>query len=206
VLVLGFKIGKKDGVGKSEKGGMNETIINNFIPFASNHYSLIKNNSSMNEWNSLFAATAGASATLTGLLFVGVSINLSKILSMPALPERALVSIILLLTILVLSVLILVPGLSFTTLGTEVLVASVIVWIIILAVDIRNRKALEEQYKKHFLLNVILDQIAVIAYIASAIAILITGEKGLYWVVSAIIFSFFKAVLDAWVLLVEINR
>jgi hypothetical protein len=158
------------------------------------------------EWSSLFSVTAEAAATLTGLLFVGVSINLSKILSLPALPERALVSIILLLTILVLSVLTLVPGQSFTALGTEVLVAGIIVWIVMLVIDIGNRKALEEEYKRHFIFNIVLDQIAVIAYVASGIAILINGEKGLYWMVPAIIFSFFKAVLDAWVLLVEINR
>jgi hypothetical protein len=160
----------------------------------------------INEWNSLFSVTAEAAATLTGLLFVGVSINLSKILSLPALPERALVSIILLLTILVLSVLTLVPGQSSTALGTEVLVTGVIVWITMLVIDIRNRKALEDQYKKHFILNVVLDQVAVIAYFASGIALLTNGEKGLYWMVPAIIFSFFKAILDAWVLLVEINR
>jgi hypothetical protein len=31
-------------------------------------------------------------------------------------------------------------------------------------------------------------------------------RAGLYFVAAAIIFSFVKAVLDAWVLLVEINR
>ena len=32
------------------------------------------------------------------------------------------------------------------------------------------------------------------------------GEKGLYYIVSAIVFLFIKAVTDAWVLQVEINR
>jgi modulator of FtsH protease len=33
-----------------------------------------------------------------------------------------------------------------------------------------------------------------------------SGEIGIFWIVPAIVFSFIKAVLDAWVLLVEINR
>ena len=36
--------------------------------------------------------------------------------------------------------------------------------------------------------------------------ILIWGEVGLYWIAAAFIFSFIKAVSDAWVLLIEILR
>jgi len=38
---------------------------------------------------------------LTGLIFVGVSINITKVLSFPKLPDRALLSLVLLLNILV---------------------------------------------------------------------------------------------------------
>lgn len=43
----------------------------------------------MDEWQGFFAAVLGASAALSGLLLVGVSINLSKILSVARLPDRA---------------------------------------------------------------------------------------------------------------------
>jgi hypothetical protein len=46
----------------------------------------------MNEWHDFFIACAGASAALMGLIFVGVSINLTRILSFPTLPGRALIS------------------------------------------------------------------------------------------------------------------
>lgn len=160
----------------------------------------------MNEWNSLFAATAGASATLTGLLFVGVSINLTKILSTSILPKRALISIILLLTILIFSVLMLIPRQSFTELGIRILVLGCAAWLVILIADLTNTTGLSKEYRKHYIINVILDQIAIIAYLISGIIILTTGEKGLYYIVTAIVFSFIKAVIDAWVLLVEINR
>ena len=52
------------------------------------------------QWSNFYVAVAGASAALTGLIFVGVSISLAKILSIPSLPNRALVSLILLLNVL----------------------------------------------------------------------------------------------------------
>ena len=42
------------------------------------------------DWAAFFTAQLGAAATLGGLIFVGLSLNLEKILSFPALPNRAL--------------------------------------------------------------------------------------------------------------------
>ena len=57
----------------------------------------------MEQWQNFLLAETGASAALTGLDFVGVSINLKRILSLPKLPSRALAALLLLLMILVLS-------------------------------------------------------------------------------------------------------
>ncbi len=51
-------------------------------------------------WENFFIAEVGASVALTGLIFVGVSINLTRILSLTGLPNRALLALTLLLTIL----------------------------------------------------------------------------------------------------------
>jgi modulator of FtsH protease len=52
-------------------------------------------------WSEFFVAIAGAAAALTGLIFVGVSINLTRILSFSRLPDRAFQAIILMLTVLI---------------------------------------------------------------------------------------------------------
>jgi thiol-disulfide isomerase/thioredoxin len=43
----------------------------------------------LSEWQTLLAVHAGASATLTGLVFVAVSINIAKIIEIPGLSGRA---------------------------------------------------------------------------------------------------------------------
>ena len=156
----------------------------------------------MNEWKDFFVATAGAAATLTGL----ISISLAKILSIPTLPNRAFISLILLLAILVLSVLFIVPGQSFAMLALEVLLLGLIVWITVSTMDVAILRSKENQFKRLYVLNMALNQFSVLPYLVGGIVIWVNGTTGLYWIVPAMVFSFIKAVLDAWVLLVEINR
>jgi hypothetical protein len=160
----------------------------------------------MDEWKDFFVVTAGAAATLTGLIFVGISISLAKILSIPTLPNRAFISLVLLLAILVVSVLFIVPGQPYNLLGAEALLLGAIVWITVFVMDIAILRSKQSQFKRLYVLNMVLNQISVLPYIAAGAAIWVNGVSGLYWLVPAMVFSFIKAVLDAWVLLVEINR
>jgi modulator of FtsH protease len=160
----------------------------------------------MQEWNDLFVAVAGAAAALTGLIFVGVSISLEKILSLPSLPNRALISLILLLTILTFSILLLVPGKTRSLIGYELTIIGLVVWISVTKIDLKIHRLKEQQYKRRNLLNILLNQLAIIPYTRARLCILFIGDAGFYWIVPAFILSFIKSVLDAWVLLIEINR
>jgi modulator of FtsH protease len=77
------------------------------------------------QWTGFGVAVAGATAALTGLLFVAVSINIERILRYPALPRLAATTLTLFGTALFASLLLLVPGQSPRVLGTELLLLGV---------------------------------------------------------------------------------
>jgi hypothetical protein len=63
-------------------------------------------------WAAFAATIAAVGATLSGLVFVAVSINLNRILGHPSLPARAWQTLGLLVTPMLIGVLVLVPGQS----------------------------------------------------------------------------------------------
>ncbi|HLH60991.1 MAG TPA: hypothetical protein VKV20_04845 [Ktedonobacteraceae bacterium] len=126
-------------------------------------------------WENFFIAEVGASAALTGLIFVGVSINLSRILSSPNLPDRALMALILLLTVLIVSSLLLVPGQSELLIGIELLLIALIVCVLTTMLDARILRKTNKQYRQIQVRNIILTQLAVLPYVIGGIVTLIAG-------------------------------
>jgi hypothetical protein len=165
----------------------------------------------MNEWHDFFLAQAGAAGVLTGLVFVGVSINLQKIVSNPSsgLVGRAAEALILLVAVLTASVLVLVPGQGAGVLGAEVLVVGLAAWGWIVAIQLprlREWGTMRADLRVSFVLRVVLGQVGTLAMVIAGGAVLWVGPGGLYWLVAGTLFSIIAALADAWVLLVEINR
>lgn len=162
----------------------------------------------MGAWESFFVAVVGASAALAGLIFVGVSLNLGKILSFKGMAERGFEVLLLLLTTLIVSSLSLVPEQPAWVLGAEVLSVGLPVWLWILKIQIDYFRRLDPQYKGYFVGRVALSEISILPFLVSGIILLATGDAhtGVFWMVPGIIFSFFTAIVSAWVLLVEINH
>ena len=73
------------------------------------------------QWSDFSVAVVGASAALTGLLFVAVSINIEQILAIGALAGRALSTMILFVVPLMVGIFVLIPGQSPTAVGLELI-------------------------------------------------------------------------------------
>lgn len=78
-------------------------------------------------WDGFAAALVGANAALAGLVFVAVSINIRRILSVPRLPGRAGETVILFLGALCECALVLIPHQPVTALGFELLISGTLV-------------------------------------------------------------------------------
>jgi modulator of FtsH protease len=157
-------------------------------------------------WDNFFVAQLGASAALTGLLFVGISINMSRILSVPVLPDRALEALALLTTILVVSSLMLVPGQSDLVLGVELTAVGLVSWAFITRLSRRVVRLSESAYRTSRRVEAALIQIATLSWVAAGVGLVLVGDVGVDFTVLAIVLSFLEVVQISWILLVEINR
>jgi hypothetical protein len=160
----------------------------------------------MPSWDVFFAAQLGASAALTGLLFVGVSFNMKTIVAIPTLPDMALRAFVLLVGILLISTVLLIPGESNAYTGLEVLGIGVIAGILVGWFGFRNFRRTEAQYRFSTVLEVALGEFAVAGYLAAGAVLLVFGAVGTYLIVLAFVASYIVAIVNSWVLLVEINR
>src|SRR5262249_13052226 len=135
-----------------------------------------------------------------------LSLNLKKILAYPALPVRAMIALILLLLVLIVSSVVLVPGQTLNAIGIETFTFAVTGWGLVTALDLHVFRKGELQNRRQYVLNIFLLQVATLPYVIGTLMILLRNTSGFYLVAIAVVASFVKAVIDSWVLLVEINR
>jgi len=155
-------------------------------------------------WHDFFVAEAGASAALAGLVFVAVSINVANIVHEPRLATRAGVTVTLLLNILLISTVALISQIDPRILGGLVLVISGSLWIFVVATAMRQ--GVDRERKAQWVFHAGLLQVALLPLLIGGVILATGGETGLIWVAAGFVLSFCVAVLNAWVLLIEILR
>lgn len=160
----------------------------------------------MTEWNTLLELQAGAAATLVGLVFVAVSINLDRVLAYPGLPDRAAETILQFLEVFLISTMVLVPGQPERILAVELLVIGVTFWVIPIVLQIKYVRLKTGHPRSWFILRSAQSQLATIPFCVAGIALLMEAPGALYWLVPGFVFSFVSGIVNSWVLLVEIRR
>ena len=112
----------------------------------------------------------------------------------------------LLVAVLVVSTLGLVPGQSPTVLGAELLGAGLIAWLVLAMVHLRAVRGRVGPSPWALTGRIVTAQVAVLPLLAAGVSLLVGAGGGLYWRVPGIVLCLVVAVLDAWVLLIEILR
>jgi hypothetical protein len=157
------------------------------------------------QWHEFAVATVGASATLTGLLFVAISINLDRILEVERLPRRAAGTLSLLLALLIAGFFLLAPGQHDTAVGVELASTGLALAAVSAYVAIRTTRSPGEPLVWTIgpLVSLL---VPATALLIGGLSTALTGGGGLYWFLVAALVGFIAAAVNAWVLLVEVKR
>lgn len=157
-------------------------------------------------WDSFFGAEVGASAALAGLIFVGVSINLTRIIALPTIANRALQSLLLLVGLLSIASLLLVPGQTSPALGIETLAVSIPLWVVLNYIEVRSFREAGQKPPPTLRFHAVEIQLPCALAAIGGISLIVANANAMYWFVPATILVFLVAIVESWVILVEINR
>jgi hypothetical protein len=157
-----------------------------------------------NGWSDFFVAEVGASAALSGLVIVAISINLQRILSFPHLPGRAAEMLILLVGALLACSVVLVPDQPTKLLGVEI--AGFGLFMTAAPIFIQMRTLMTKDQPVSWWLPRLLLVLCAGVPILTGGACLIASTGGLYWVAAGVLATLAASVWNSWILLVEILR
>ncbi len=153
------------------------------------------------EWRDFFVAVATGAATLTGLVFIAMSLHLKVILSRPVLRHRAAGVLATLMAVFVQCALALMGGQDQRAVGTELFVVSALLSFA-LARNYRDVIRSVEKLPFASLARFVASGLLQFVVMGGA-AMLYTGQiRGLYLVGISMMTSFYFTVSGAWLLLI----
>jgi modulator of FtsH protease len=161
----------------------------------------------LESWSNFFLGELGASAALAGLLFVSVSVNQARILTLGRMADRGLEALAMLFLVLVVASLPLVPGQPLRLLGFEILVAGIATFAGIVPVQRAYLGSTQPEYLRQSTRMVTINRGAVVLIALAGGVLACRGDViGLYFLPPGILLTFVASGVNAWVLLIEINR
>jgi modulator of FtsH protease len=161
-------------------------------------------------WTNFALIVGGASAALTGLLFVAVSLNDQRIAEHLALRASAGQTLVLFVVPLLSSILLMVPGQPRWLLGTELTVLAVLAGLVLVIVG-RNKNfnvdSTDNSATARFLraLDRSSPNLLTVAFLAAGGVTVLAGHGGgLYWLVPSTVVALVGGVMNAWLFLTRL--
>jgi hypothetical protein len=159
------------------------------------------------DWSNFFLGELGAAAALAGLLFVAVSVNQARILALGRMADRGLEALAMLFLVLIIASLPLIPGQPMRLLGGEILVLAVTTLIALVPLQRAYLESTVPEHRRNSRRTVRMNRLAVsVIALAGAVLIWRADPEGLYLLPCGILLVFLAVGINAWVLLIEINR
>ncbi|GAB4060936.1 hypothetical protein [Catellatospora paridis] len=155
------------------------------------------------EWANFGIVAGTAAATLTGLLFVAVTLRIESIVSTSDLRYRAAQTLTLFITVLILSMLLVIPRQALPALGVEIIVVAAAAGTALAVFDHRASRATRPNSLARTIDIVSLTLTAVTLVAVSGVACAAGREWGLYVLVPGVIAALVSGVVNAWLVLVR---
>ena len=166
----------------------------------------------MDGWDNYFVAMAGAAVAFAGLVLVSISINLERIIEQPGLIRRSAEPLIVLFPLFVASTIILIPAQRTQFYGYE-LIGLAIVFAVVIGKSLHSQRDSAVQAVQaglapgnSFRFRFLLCAFIAICLLAAGVALALGHEKGAFILVPATVGGFLLSFVEAWVLLIEIDR
>jgi hypothetical protein len=151
------------------------------------------------DWQGFAEMTGGASAALTGLLFVAVSLNASRIAGHQGLRASAAQTLVLFLTPLAMAATLLAPGQRGWILGAELIATGLIASWILLAIGRLKHGLADDDLRLISIFNRHgVNVVVMLLFVASGTALSCGTDDGLYLLLPASLMAFVSGVLNAW--------
>jgi hypothetical protein len=163
----------------------------------------------LEKWGTFAAVAGAAAASLTGLLFVAVSIRTGVVAKSQELRNRAAQSLALFVTVLFIAILLAIPDQSYRVLGVELVALAAITRVGLLILDRRARVDPTPRDASAHAIASIIDAIA--PYAITSILLLVAGlllvfgaHAGLDVLVLPVLGALAGGVTSAWLLLTKL--
>lgn len=151
------------------------------------------------DWQGFAEMTGGASGALTGLLFVAVSLNVSRIAGHQGLRASAAQTLVLFIAPLVMAAVLLAPGQSDQVLGAELIAIGLITSWILLAIRRVKHGLTDDDRQLIAIFNKRAPNVMVmLLFVASGSALAGGAAAGLYLLLPASLVAQVSGVLNAW--------
>ena len=151
------------------------------------------------DWQGFAEMIGGASGALTGLLFVAVSLNASRIAGHPGLRASATQTLVLFLTPLAMAAAVLTPGQPDWVVGAELIgIGLTASWVLLAIVRLKHSLADDDQRVIAIFNRRGPNVIVMLLFVAAGATLAAGANAGLYLLLPASLVAFVSGVLNAW--------